>query len=72
MDIDFVLSRGRRDEILKALMAIHRQVGNLHKTAPTGAFDSRGVVIQTNVSIIRACLTNLPWVDGAASETESA
>lgn len=72
MDIDFVLSRDRRDEILKALMAIHRQVGNLHTTAPTGGFDSRGVVIQTNVTIIQACLTNLPWVDGASSKAESA
>lgn len=66
-DRDFALSRDRRDMILRALDAIQRQVGSLHTTPLQGSFDSRGLVIGTNVTIIQSCLTNLPWTNSPDS-----
>ena len=55
-NIEFVLSRDQRDEIMKAVKAIERQVkemvGKPHWQAP--------YVISTNLAIIQTNLTNLP------------
>ena len=53
---EFVLSRGRRDEIMKAVKAIERQVAGL-----TGKPQWQVTwVISTNLAIIQANVTNMP------------
>jgi hypothetical protein len=55
-DVEFVLSRDRRDDIMKAVKAIERQVKEL-----AGKPDMQALyVIGTNLTIIQASLTNLP------------
>ncbi len=53
---EFVLSRGRRDEIMKAVRAIERQVAGM------GGRPQWQVawVISTNLAIIQASVTNMP------------
>lgn len=54
--VDFVLSRDHRDDILKAVKAIERQV-----TGISGKPDWQALwVIGTNLTIIQTNLTNLP------------
>jgi len=55
-DHEFVLSRGRRDEIMKAVKAIERQLaGMAGKPQWQVAW-----VISTNLAIIQANVTNMP------------
>ena len=56
MDSEFVLSRDQRDEVLKAVKAIERQVKGL-----SGKSDWQALyVISTNLTIIQSNLTSLP------------
>jgi hypothetical protein len=56
MDSEFVLGRDQRDEILKAVKAIERQVKGL-----SGKPDWQALyVIGTNLTIIQSNLTRLP------------
>ena len=55
-DNEFVLSRGRRDEIMKAVKAIERQLAGM-----TGKPQWQVAwVISTNLAIIQANVTNMP------------
>jgi hypothetical protein len=54
--VEFVLSRDQRDEIMKAVKAIERQVKEIAGKPQWQAL----YVIGTNVTIIQANLTNLP------------
>jgi len=55
-DVEFVLSRDQRDEIMRAVRAIERQVKEM-----AGSLTWQVVyVIGTNLAIIQANLTNLP------------
>ena len=55
-DVEFVLSRGQRDEIMKAVKAIERQVKGIG-----GKSDWQALwVIGTNLAIIQTNVTNLP------------
>ena len=53
---EFVLSRDRRDDIMKAVKAIERQVRELSDKPDMQAL----YVIGTNLTIIQASVTNLP------------
>jgi len=55
-DIEFVLSRDRRDEIMKAVKAIERQVKEMAGKPHWQVL----YVIGTNLAIIQTNLTNLP------------
>ena len=55
-DDEFVLSRGRRDEIMKAVKAIERQLAGM-----TGKPQWQVAwVISMNLAIIHANVTNMP------------
>lgn len=57
--MEFVLSGRRRDDIMKAVKAIERQMKGM-----TGKPDWQALwVIGTNLSIIQMSLTNLPQAD---------
>jgi hypothetical protein len=53
---EFVLSRDQRDEILKAVKAIERQVRQVVEKSDWQSLH----VIGTNLTIIQANLTNMP------------
>lgn len=55
-NIEFVLSLGQRDDIIKAVKAIERQVKEMVGKPQWQAL----YVIGTNLTIIQANLTNLP------------
>jgi hypothetical protein len=55
-DAEFVLSRDQRDEIMKAVKAIERQVKEMVGKPHWQAL----YVIGTNLAIIQTNLTNLP------------
>jgi len=55
-DIEFVLSRDRRDEIMKAVKAIERQVKEMAGKPHWQVL----YVIGTNLAIIQTNLSNLP------------
>ena len=55
-NVEFVLSRDQRDEIMKAVKAIERQVKEMVGTPHWQAL----YVIDTNLAIIQTNLTNLP------------
>ena len=55
-DQEFMLSRQQRDEIMRAVKAIERQV----KDAVAGSNWQALYVIATNLTIIQANVTNLP------------
>ena len=55
-DLEFVLSRDQRDEIMKAVKAIERQVREIVGKPRWQAL----YVIGTNLAIIQTNLTNLP------------
>ncbi len=55
-NVEFVLSRDQRDEIMKAVKAIERQLKEVVVKPQTQAL----WVIGTNLAIIHANLTNLP------------
>lgn len=55
-DVEFVLSRDQRDEIMKAVKAIERQVKEMVGKPHWQAL----YVIGTNLTIIQTNLTNLP------------
>ena len=55
-DLEFVLSRDQRDEIMKAVKAIERQVREMVAKPRWQAL----YVIGTNLAIIQTNLTNLP------------
>ncbi len=57
-NVDFVLSLNQRDEIIKAVKAIERQVNEMADKSQWQAL----YVVATNMTIIRASLTNLPQV----------
>jgi hypothetical protein len=55
-NMEFVLGRDQRDEIMKAVEAIGRQVKEM-----AGKPDTKALwVIGTNLTIIQTSLTNLP------------
>lgn len=55
-NVEFVLSRDQRDEIVKALKAIERQVKEVLDQSHWQAL----YVIGTNLTIIQTNLTNMP------------
>jgi hypothetical protein len=55
-DVEFVLSREQRDDIMKAVKAIERQVKEIADKSHWQAL----YVISTNLTIIQASVTNLP------------
>jgi hypothetical protein len=55
-NVEFVLSRDRRDEIIKAVAAIERQVKEI---VGKGHLQARWV-IGTNLAIIHTSVSNLP------------
>jgi hypothetical protein len=59
MTADLVLSLAQRDAIMKAVVAIRRQLKDVGDAATTPAV----MVIGTNLTIIQTTLTNLPLVD---------
>jgi hypothetical protein len=56
MNVEFVLSLDQRDEIMKAVKAIERQVKEIAGQSHWQAL----YVVGTNLTIIQANLTNLP------------
>ena len=56
MNVEFVLSLDQRDEIMKAVKAIGRQLKEMEGKPHTPAL----WVIGTNLGIIQSSLTNLP------------
>ena len=55
-DVEFLLSRDQRDEIMRAVKAIERQVKEMDGKPHWQAL----YVISTNLAIIQTNLTNLP------------
>jgi hypothetical protein len=55
-DGDLILDRDQRDEILRAVKAIERQVGTVVEKSNWQAL----YVVGMNLTIIRANLTNMP------------
>jgi hypothetical protein len=55
-NVEFVLSRAQRDDIMKAVKAIERQVKEMAGKPQWQAL----YVIGTNLTIIQANVTNLP------------
>jgi hypothetical protein len=59
MDVEFVLSRDQRDEIMNAVKAIERQVKEIASESHWQAL----YVIGTNLMIIQTALNNMPRAD---------
>jgi hypothetical protein len=58
MDVEFVLSRDQRDQIMKAVQAIERQVKEIADARDWPAL----YVIGTNLTIIQTAVSDMPRV----------